>query len=145
MFLLVLVCAISFGCTFVSTVQPSDMASKFEQVHSECQRRVLSVAIDKEDPDFLNTLCIDCHIELNKKINNNWGYDLVPKVADYGSRVIKVLAVLIGLRKQDLHCSKITVLLYQQIVKKKKGWLSATEKTPPKYCSVCSNCFQQIY
>ena len=69
-------------------------------------RKGLSIAIDKEDPDFRNTLRTDCHIELNRKINNNGGYDLVPKVADYGSRAIKVLAVLIGLRKQDLHCHK---------------------------------------
>ena len=66
----------------------------------------LSVAINKEDPDFPNTLRTDCHIELNKKINNNGGYDLVPKVTDYGSRAIKVLAVLTGLRKQDLHWCK---------------------------------------
>ena len=95
----------SLICTFVATVQPSDMASKFEQVHNECRGRVCVCCYRKgdrtisskevecidsyftegytvENPDFPNALCTDCHIELNKKINDK-GYHLVHKVDDY--------------------------------------------------------------
>ena len=167
MFLFLLVCTISLVCTSVATVQPSDMASKFEQVHNECRGRICVCCYRKgdrtisskevecidsyliegytvDDPDFPNALCTDCHLELNKKINDN-GYHLVPKVDDYDRGRSKYL------RSSSVDCkcrictvAKMTGLAYQRMVKKKRG-RPAAEKTTPKCYKVCSNCFQQIY
>ena len=123
----------------MATVKPSDMASKFEQVHNQCQGRVCVCCYRKgdriilseevecidsnliegytvKDPDFPSALCTDCHIELNKKINGN-GYHLVPKVDDYDPGR-SLFATFIGLRVQKL--PKITGLAYQRMIKKKR-------------------------
>ena len=105
--------AFSLVCTFVATVKANDVANKFEQVHNEywgrfcvrwyqkgdntisskeveCIDPYLIEGYSVDDPDFLNALCIDCHIELNKKINDNI-YHLVPKVDDYDPEQSKYL------------------------------------------------------
>ena len=143
------------------------MASKFEQVHNECQRRVCvccyrkggrtisskevecidSYLIERytvEDPDFPNTLCTDCHIEQNKKMNDS-GYHRVPKLDDYDPGRLKYLRSSLDCKCRICTVAKMTGLAYQRMVKKKKGRPAAAEKMTLKCYKVCSNCFQQIY
>ena len=110
----------------------------------ECIDSYLIEGYIVEDPDFPNALCTDCHIELNKKINNN-GYHLVPKVDGYDPGRSKYLRSSLECKCRICTVAKMTGLGCQWMVKKKKGRPAAAEKTTPKWFKVCSNCFQQIY
>ena len=139
------------------------MASIFEQVHNKCWGRVCVFCYRKgdrtisskevecidlylidgytiEDPDFSNVFCTDCHIELNKKINDN-RYDLVPKVGHHDPVQSKYLRSLLDCKCRICTVAKMTGWAYQ----KKKGRPAAAKKMTPKCYKVCCNCFQQIY
>ena len=156
---------LSLICTFVATVQLSDMASKFEQIQNECRGRACDCCYQKRDwtisskeiqcidsyliegytvgdRDICNTLCTDCHIKLTNKINS--GHHLVPKVDDYDPGRLKYLQSSLDCECRICTVAKMTGLAYQQIVKKKVR-PAAPYKSTSKCYKVCSNCFQQVY
>ena len=78
----------------------------------ECIDSYLIEGYTVEDPDFPNALCTDCHIELNKKINNN-GYHLVPKVDGYDPGRSKYLRSSLECKCRVCTVAKMTGLGYQ--------------------------------
>ena len=66
-----------------------------------------------EDPDFSNVFCTDCHIELNKKINDN-RYDLVPKVDHYDPVQSEYLRSSLDCEYRICIVAKMTGLAYQK-------------------------------
>ena len=61
----------------------------------------------------------DCHIELNKKINDN-GYHLVPKVDNYDPGQSKYLQSSLDYEWRTCSVAEMTALAYKRMVKKKK-------------------------
>ena len=90
-----------------------------------------------EDPDFSNVFCTDCHIELNKKINDN-RYDLVPKVDHYDPVQSEYLRSSLNCEYRICIVAKMTGLAYQ----KKRKTCCSKEDDSPKCYKVCCNCFQ---
>ena len=85
----------------------------------ECIDLYLIEGYTVEVPDFPNALCTDCHIELSKKINDN-GYHLAPTVDDYDPGRSNYLRSSLDCKCRIFPVVKMTGLVYQQIVKKKR-------------------------
>ena len=143
------------------------MASKFEEGHNECRRRVCVSCYRKGDrtispnevkcidenliegyrvdhPDFPCALCTGCHLELSKKINDN-AYNLVPKVNDYNPERSKYLRSGSSVCECRIcNIAKMTGLAYHRMIKRKRGRRPSSSNTPTIY-KICTNCFQKIY
>ena len=143
------------------------MASKFEQTHDDCRKRVCLLCYRKgdrpilelelqcikdnlldgyslDDLEFPCRLCTACHIDLSKKIND-CEFNLVPKVDDYDPGRVTYARSAASSVCMCRICTiaKMTGLEYSRMTRGKRGRPSKTaQQTIVKFCS---NCYQKIY